>query len=67
MTRRILAEWLGDNVVAFRLSNGRVIHVPADDLNALGSAVDNAEFDRRMRLALVEQERHANSTIRDTA
>lgn len=48
--RRIIATWLdGDAAAAFRLSNGRVVQIPAEDLEALGRGCLAAHVDWHIR------------------
>lgn len=35
MTERILTDWLGAECAAFRLSNGRIVQIPAEDYDRL--------------------------------
>lgn len=62
LIRRILARWIGDDAVAFALSNGRVIQVPAVDLDGLGRAALNAEVERLSRIAAAAEAQARPST-----
>lgn len=48
MTTRILADWLGPEACAFRLSTGKVVQIPTADLDALGRACLNASIEARI-------------------
>lgn len=48
---RVAETWLPRSAAAFRLSNGRIVWVPAEDLDALGRACLNASVEWRTEVA----------------